>query len=164
MPLEGDVARRREARGHEMLGDMVGFTKAQAAENPEGEWNVYEITADGSSIAVLVNGKKVNEAKGALVLPGRIGLQSEGGESTSGASSSRRSPGSRAEARTGLLEVAVHVEDHVDGARRLADPDRESPRLHPGRRPRCSRGLTRCVIEGGGERLRPAGREEPQVA
>jgi hypothetical protein len=78
MPLEGDVARRREARGHEMLGDMVGFTKAEAAENPEGEWNVYEITADGPSIVVL--GKKVNEAKGALVRPGRIGLQSEGGE------------------------------------------------------------------------------------
>jgi len=80
MPLEGDVARRREARGHETLGDMVGFTKAEAAENPEGEWNVYEITADGPSIVVLVNGKKVNEAKGALVRPGRIGLQSEGGE------------------------------------------------------------------------------------
>ena len=80
MPLEGDPARRREAKGHEMLGDMVGFTKAEAAEKPEGEWNVYEITADGPSIVVLVNGKKVNEAKGAPVLPGRIGLQSEGGE------------------------------------------------------------------------------------
>jgi len=63
-----------------MLGDMVGFTKAEAAEKPEGEWNVYEITADGPRIVVLVNGKPVNEAKGALVLPGRIGLQSEGGE------------------------------------------------------------------------------------
>jgi hypothetical protein len=27
-----------------------------------------------------VNGKKVNEARAATVLPGRIGLQSEGGE------------------------------------------------------------------------------------
>jgi len=80
MPLEGDVARRREAKGHEMLGDMVGFTKAEGAEKPEGEWNVYEITVDGPSIVVLVNAKKVNEAKGALVAPGRIGLQSEGGE------------------------------------------------------------------------------------
>jgi len=80
MPLEGDAARRREAKGHEMLGDMVGFTKAEAAEKPEGEWNVYELTVDGPSIVVVVNGRKVNEAKGASILPGRIGLQSEGGE------------------------------------------------------------------------------------
>jgi len=80
LPLEGDPARRRENKGHELLGDMVGFTKAEAAEKPEGDWNVYEITVDGPSIVVLVNGKRVNEAKGALVLPGRIGLQSEGGE------------------------------------------------------------------------------------
>jgi hypothetical protein len=80
MPLEGDSARKREAKGHAMLGDMVGFTKVEAAERPEGEWNVYEIVVDGPSIAVTVNGKKVNEARGAAVLPGRIGLQSEGGE------------------------------------------------------------------------------------
>jgi hypothetical protein len=80
MPLDGDPQRRREAKGHELLGDMVGFKKTEAAENPEGEWNTYDITLDGSSLVVLVNGKKVNEAKGATVLPGRIGLQSEGGE------------------------------------------------------------------------------------
>ena len=80
LPLEGDLARRRESKGNAMLGDMVGFTKAEAAEKPEGEWNVYEIVVDGPSIVVHVNGKKVNEARGAAVLPGRIGLQSEGGE------------------------------------------------------------------------------------
>jgi Domain of Unknown Function (DUF1080) len=80
LPLEGDPARRREAKGHDMLGDMVGFTKAEAAEKPEGAWNVYEIVVDGASIVVHVNGKKVNEARGAADLPGRIGLQSEGGE------------------------------------------------------------------------------------
>ena len=80
MPLDGDAGRRREARSHVLLGDMVGFTKTEAAEKPEGEWNVYEITLDGPSLVVLVNGKKVNEARGATVLPGRIGLQSEGGE------------------------------------------------------------------------------------
>jgi hypothetical protein len=80
LPLEGDPARRREARGHEMLGDMVGFTKAEGAERPEGEWNVYEITVDGPRIVLVVNGKKVNEATGATVVAGRIGLQSEGGE------------------------------------------------------------------------------------
>jgi hypothetical protein len=80
LPLEGDPARKREAKGHAMLGDMVGFTKAEGGEMPEGEWNVYEITVDGPSIVTVVNGKKVNEAKGAQVLAGRIGLQSEGGE------------------------------------------------------------------------------------
>jgi hypothetical protein len=80
LPLEGDAARRREAKGHAALGDMVGFGKAEAAENPEGEWNVYEIVVDGPSIVVHVNGRKVNEAHGAAVFPGRIALQSEGGE------------------------------------------------------------------------------------
>jgi len=80
MPLEGDAERRREAKGHELLGDMVGFRKTEAAEKPEGEWNTYEITLDGPSLVVLVNGKKVNEARGATVMPGRIALQSEGGE------------------------------------------------------------------------------------
>jgi hypothetical protein len=80
MPLEGDTDRRREAKGHELLGDMVGFKKTEAAEKPEGEWNTYEITLDGPSLVVLVNGKKVNEARGATVMAGRIALQSEGGE------------------------------------------------------------------------------------
>ncbi len=80
LPLDGDADRRREARGHELLGDMTGFRKMEAAERPEGEWNTYEITLDGPSLIVAVNGKKVNEAKGAAVIPGRIGLQSEGGE------------------------------------------------------------------------------------
>jgi len=80
MPLEGDAGRRREAKGHELLGDMVGFGKMEAAERPEGEWNTYEITLDGPTLAVVVNGKKVNEATGAHVMPGRIALQSEGGE------------------------------------------------------------------------------------
>jgi len=80
MPLEGAADRRREAKGHELLGDMVGFKKTEGAENPEGEWNTYDITLDGPSLVVLVNGKKVNEATGATVMPGRIALQSEGGE------------------------------------------------------------------------------------
>ena len=80
LPLEGDAARRREAKGHELLGDMVGFRKIEAAERPEGEWNTYDITFEGPSLTVVLNGKKVNEATGALVVPGRIALQSEGGE------------------------------------------------------------------------------------
>jgi hypothetical protein len=80
MPLEGDAARRREAKGSSMLGDMVGFGKIETAENAEGEWNTYEIVADGPKITVRLNGKTVNEVSGAAVIPGHIGLQSEGGE------------------------------------------------------------------------------------
>jgi hypothetical protein len=80
MTIDGDPARRREKKGDPVLGDMVGFVKAGAAEKPEGEWNVYDITVDGPSIVVLVNGKKVNEVRDATAVPGRIGLQSEGGE------------------------------------------------------------------------------------
>jgi hypothetical protein len=80
MTLEGDPARRREKQGDPMLGDMVGFAKSAAAEKPEGQWNLYEITVEGPHVVVRVNGRTVNEATGATVVPGHIGLQSEGGE------------------------------------------------------------------------------------
>lgn len=80
MTLAGEAARERRRAGDPVLGDMVGFARAEAAERPEGEWNLYEITLDGPSIEVSVNGRKVNSATNATVLPGRIGLQSEGGE------------------------------------------------------------------------------------
>jgi len=53
--------------------------KIEANENEPGEWNRYEITAEGERISVVLNGKLVNEATGCEVRPGRIGLQSEGG-------------------------------------------------------------------------------------
>ena len=59
---------------------MVGFAKIEAAENPPGEWNRYDITLDGGNLTVLVNGEKVNEATDCEVLSGPVGVQSEGGE------------------------------------------------------------------------------------
>jgi hypothetical protein len=59
---------------------MVGFAKIEGHENPPGEWNRYEIRIAGPDITLQVNGKTVNEATGAEVLAGVIGLQSEGGE------------------------------------------------------------------------------------
>jgi len=53
--------------------------KIEGNENEAGEWNRYEITADGDRITVILNGKKVNEATDCEVRPGKIGLQSEGG-------------------------------------------------------------------------------------
>jgi hypothetical protein len=80
MPLEGDAARRREAKASPVLGDMVGFQKSEDAEKPEGEWNTYEITVDGPNLTVRLNGRMVNQVSGAAVIPGHVGLQSEGGE------------------------------------------------------------------------------------
>jgi hypothetical protein len=55
------------------------LAKIEGNENEPGEWNRYEITADGDRITLILNGKKVNEATGCDIRPGRIGLQSEGG-------------------------------------------------------------------------------------
>ncbi|WP_291983941.1 DUF1080 domain-containing protein [Luteitalea sp.] len=78
--LDGDPARRREGKARPLVGDMIAFSALAAAEKPEGEWNRYEITVDGPSITVVMNGRAVNEVTGAQVMPGRIALQSEGGE------------------------------------------------------------------------------------
>ena len=50
------------------------------AEKTPGEWNKVDITVDGPSLAVRMNGTLVNEASGAEVSAGPVGLQSEGGE------------------------------------------------------------------------------------
>lgn len=78
--LDGDPARRREGKARPLVGDMIGFKKLAAAERPEGEWNRMEVTFDGPTMTVVVNGQKVNEVTGAEVRAGRIALQSEGGE------------------------------------------------------------------------------------
>jgi hypothetical protein len=59
----------------------IGWSLARIVgnENEPGEWNRYDITADGDRITVLLNGMLVNDATGCDVRPGRIGLQSEGG-------------------------------------------------------------------------------------
>ena len=52
--------------------------KMKAAEKPAGEWNLYEITVDGSRVRLKVNGEVVNEGTGAEDVAGKIALQSEG--------------------------------------------------------------------------------------
>ena len=47
-------------------------------EKPLGEWNRYEITLDGGALSMVVNGLEQNTATGCQVIPGGIGLQSEG--------------------------------------------------------------------------------------
>lgn len=48
------------------------------SEKPIGEWNTMEITCEGDTITVKVNGDLVNEAYDCSVSEGAISLQSEG--------------------------------------------------------------------------------------
>ena len=80
MKINGDPARLTTKKNHEIVGDLVGVSKMEALEKPPGEWNVYEITADGPRVTASINGKKVNEAWDCDVVDGPIALQSEGGE------------------------------------------------------------------------------------
>ena len=54
--------------------------RTKTNEKPIGEWNEYEITCDGDKITLKVNGEVLNEGTNAEVVPGKIGLQSEGAE------------------------------------------------------------------------------------
>lgn len=47
-------------------------------EKPLGEWNRYDILLSGETLELKVNGLVQNEAGGCSIIPGRIGLQSEG--------------------------------------------------------------------------------------
>jgi hypothetical protein len=80
MKIEGDKTRSSAEKGNPVIGDMLGVTKITGAENPVGQWNRYEIVLDGTRLELTINGRMVNSATVAEVIPGPIGLQSEGGE------------------------------------------------------------------------------------
>jgi len=60
--------------------DVKGFRGAKDVEKPVGEWNTYELIADGGAIKVILNGVTVNECRDAKPCKGRIQIQSEGAE------------------------------------------------------------------------------------
>jgi hypothetical protein len=78
--IDGPAERIQEIKNHESLGNFRGVKKIKMAEKAPGEWNHYEIKVSGSSLELKVNGELVNQASGLDVLPGPIGLQSEGAE------------------------------------------------------------------------------------
>ncbi|MCI0682870.1 MAG: DUF1080 domain-containing protein [Gemmataceae bacterium] len=49
-------------------------------ENKLGEWNQYEITCQGDSVKLVINGQLVNRGENAELTKGKILLQSEGAE------------------------------------------------------------------------------------
>jgi hypothetical protein len=51
-----------------------------SAENPVGEWNIYQVICRGNSVEIIVNGKSMNKITECNVSSGFIGLQSEGAD------------------------------------------------------------------------------------
>ena len=65
---------------HPELGKLTNVKKTKDAEKPPGEWNQYEIIADGDVVTLRINGQEVNRATGCDVVPGKICLTAEGDE------------------------------------------------------------------------------------
>jgi len=65
---------------HPELGKLTNVKKAKDAEKPPGQWNLYEIVADGDVVTLRINGQEVNRATGCDVVPGKICLTAEGDE------------------------------------------------------------------------------------
>jgi len=77
---KGPADRFKQLKKHPKLGDFCAVGKIKAAEKKAGEWNKMDITLDGPTLAVAVNGEEVNKATDCDVVAGTIALQSEGGE------------------------------------------------------------------------------------
>ncbi|MCB1128164.1 MAG: DUF1080 domain-containing protein, partial [Verrucomicrobiae bacterium] len=80
MGLGGESERVQTIKDHALGGNITGLPRLSTNEAKPGEWNRAEVTVRGDSIVVVINGVKVNEATGAEIMAGPIGLQSEGGE------------------------------------------------------------------------------------
>jgi hypothetical protein len=65
--------------GPNSFSQMHRHLASRNAERPVGEWNAVDVTLNGKTIEVWVNGEKVNEGTNLVDLPGRIGLESEFG-------------------------------------------------------------------------------------
>jgi len=77
--LSGPSARFKSLE-HPQFGKLANLKKLEAAEKPPGEWNQYEIVADGGTVRLKINGKVVNTATGCNPAPGKICLTAEGDE------------------------------------------------------------------------------------
>jgi hypothetical protein len=78
--IDGDPTRKKLVSGHKLGGNLTALPKLAANEKEPGEWNKYEITADGGTITLKVNGKELNQATDCDSQAGQIALQSETGE------------------------------------------------------------------------------------
>lgn len=58
-----------------LTGSLVGSVKAEPAKIKAGEWNQFDITAKGDHFVVLLNGRKVLDARDGKHAEGVIGFQ-----------------------------------------------------------------------------------------
>ncbi len=78
-PLSGPAERMKVVE-HPQFGKLTNLKKTVALEKPAGQWNQYEIAADGETVVLRINGQEVNRATGCTLLSGRICLTAEGNE------------------------------------------------------------------------------------
>ena len=71
---------RTRSISHETFGTLTNIRKTQAVEKPPGQWNTYEIVADGDTVTLTINGTEVNRATGCTPRSGRVCLTSESSE------------------------------------------------------------------------------------
>jgi len=60
--------------------DVQGYRGAKDLEKPLGEWNRFEVVADGETLTLLVNGVVANKVYDVKPTAGQIQIQIEGGE------------------------------------------------------------------------------------
>lgn len=56
-------------------GSLVGVLKADQAPILDGQWNRFEITAQGDHFVIVFNGKKILDGHDSKHASGKIGLQ-----------------------------------------------------------------------------------------
>lgn len=65
---------------HPQFGKLTHLERTATVEKPAGEWNQYEIVANGPVVTLKINGKVVNKATRCDLKPGKICLTAEGHE------------------------------------------------------------------------------------
>lgn len=68
-----------DKEGGELVGRQNGVKRILGTENEPGKWNSLDVLCTEGLLVVVLNGKIVNWATDAEVVPGKIGFQSEGG-------------------------------------------------------------------------------------
>ena len=69
---------RSQTLEHPDFGTLRNVKKTANVERKSGEWNTYEILAQGDRVTLKINGKVVNQATGCDVVAGKILLTAEG--------------------------------------------------------------------------------------
>jgi hypothetical protein len=77
--ISGDAARTIKKKD-DRYGEVTGIRRIKGNEKKPGEWNTCEITAEGGTITLTVNGEVLNKATDCELVAGKIALQSEGSE------------------------------------------------------------------------------------